>query len=272
VYAEQLFGLNFGYPLWNPEPPQSGSEVLIGDVGFVRDGTFFRMFNATKAHDDPINAEDGVPEDYQPFPFRSKKAHIKKTGAIDQGALCSKTIERLVVDLNAADHHIGAGLKFQCKAKQGAVLYMKYSADYEGIHGSRRLAKYLYQHWESWVEFISTGLEIEIPKPPGLMFISGFHKTADWAVASYVAAGKYASFHLSADVGVASGEMSLIASSETDTAPIQNWGPRRSIGSSPTSSATSLPQTPQNDQCVFINYYRMKRRLKLWPTIIRAAA
>lgn len=42
-------------------------EVLIGDVGFLRHGCFYRLFNATKSSDDPINALCGVPADYSPL-------------------------------------------------------------------------------------------------------------------------------------------------------------------------------------------------------------
>lgn len=45
VYAEQLRSLRCGEPLWQPEPPDDG-EVAIGDVGFIDDGRFARLFNA----------------------------------------------------------------------------------------------------------------------------------------------------------------------------------------------------------------------------------
>lgn len=45
VYAEQLRDLRCGEPLWQPEPPNDG-EVEIGDVGYINDGRFTRLFNA----------------------------------------------------------------------------------------------------------------------------------------------------------------------------------------------------------------------------------
>lgn len=45
VYAEQLRYLRCGEPLWQPEPPKDG-EVAIGDVGYINDGRFSRLFNA----------------------------------------------------------------------------------------------------------------------------------------------------------------------------------------------------------------------------------
>lgn len=43
IYAEQLMRLDYGYPLWHPEPPNDEKEVLIGDVGFIRDGIFSQV-------------------------------------------------------------------------------------------------------------------------------------------------------------------------------------------------------------------------------------
>lgn len=63
VYARELRSHNYGEPLWQPEPSQYG-EVLIGDVGFIEDGRFYRLFNAALPADDPVNAEFGVPDGF----------------------------------------------------------------------------------------------------------------------------------------------------------------------------------------------------------------
>lgn len=63
VYAKELAHHKLGYPLWVPEPEKSG-EVLIGDVGFVREGRFRRLFNAMRPSDDPVNG-GRVPEGFQ---------------------------------------------------------------------------------------------------------------------------------------------------------------------------------------------------------------
>lgn len=44
VYSEQLRFLRYGEPMWRPEAKPT--EVAIGDVGYVSDGRFFRLFNA----------------------------------------------------------------------------------------------------------------------------------------------------------------------------------------------------------------------------------
>ena len=68
IYAKQLFTRGYGYPLWHPEPTRG--EIEIGDVGYRRDGAFWRLFNATLPKNHPKHEENGVPESYQPFHIR----------------------------------------------------------------------------------------------------------------------------------------------------------------------------------------------------------
>lgn len=92
VYAQQLFRLGYGYPLWNPEPPRG--EVLVGDVGFISDGSFYRVFNATKSETDPENGF-GVPDGYEPFSLTTDFSNVTRRGMLAPGALCSKTVKHL---------------------------------------------------------------------------------------------------------------------------------------------------------------------------------
>ncbi|GJE93412.1 hypothetical protein PsYK624_095710 [Phanerochaete sordida] len=48
VYARSLGALGCGYPVWLPEPHDSG-ETHIGDVGFMLDGRLIRLFNIDTA-------------------------------------------------------------------------------------------------------------------------------------------------------------------------------------------------------------------------------
>ena len=45
VYAASLLPVGEGYALWYPEPHDSTGEPQIGDVGYVRQGAFIRLFN-----------------------------------------------------------------------------------------------------------------------------------------------------------------------------------------------------------------------------------
>jgi hypothetical protein len=54
----------FGYALWEPDPGES-PRVEVGDVGFIRDGKFHRIFNTLLPANHPSHKELGVPEDYE---------------------------------------------------------------------------------------------------------------------------------------------------------------------------------------------------------------
>jgi hypothetical protein len=68
VYRDQLSALALGLALWNPSPPKHiYNNVSIGDVGYLQDGTFIRMFNVMLSWDHPSNRTLGHPEPYEPL-------------------------------------------------------------------------------------------------------------------------------------------------------------------------------------------------------------
>ncbi len=85
VYRDQLTSLYHGLALWNPNPPKSiYDRVSIGDVGYVREGVFIRMFNMTLSWDHESNRTPlGKPERYEslycgPFldvPLKTQEHH-----------------------------------------------------------------------------------------------------------------------------------------------------------------------------------------------------
>ena len=94
IYAEQLFPVGYGYPLWIPEPSRDRErQVFIGDVGWVKQGEFRALFNCMKAQDDPANTEKGVPLEFQMF--NPKNVSIGRCERISQRVICSSSIRTL---------------------------------------------------------------------------------------------------------------------------------------------------------------------------------
>ena len=91
VYAEQLLSKAHGLPLWIPEPSKFG-EVLIGDVGYVYDGSFYRLFNVTRSPDHPIN-QGGLPDNFEVLEYDSCLLH-RVDQYLDAGVVCSKSVKR----------------------------------------------------------------------------------------------------------------------------------------------------------------------------------
>ena len=68
VYREQLSSLYHGLALWKPNPVEDVyNQVSIGDVGYVSEGAFIRMFNVTLPWDNESNKTFGEPYVYDPL-------------------------------------------------------------------------------------------------------------------------------------------------------------------------------------------------------------
>ena len=69
IYRDQLLPLGYGHSLWEPSPIERFyDQVSIGDVGYIMDGFFHRMFNVTLRWDDPSNQRyDVPPPSYKPL-------------------------------------------------------------------------------------------------------------------------------------------------------------------------------------------------------------
>lgn len=65
IYAHQLFPERNGHALWEPNPGDKPA-VELADVGYLKDGAFVRLFNASKGFHDTSN-HLGVPERYEPL-------------------------------------------------------------------------------------------------------------------------------------------------------------------------------------------------------------
>ena len=69
IYREQLSSLYHGLALWDPKPVEDlhrrPGHVSIGDVGYLDNGGFIRIFNVTLPWDDPSNRLLGEPEKYK---------------------------------------------------------------------------------------------------------------------------------------------------------------------------------------------------------------
>jgi len=70
VYRDQLTSLYHGLALWKPNPPKAiYDKVSIGDVGYVREGVFIRMFNVMLPWDHKSNRKLGKPVPYKSLSF-----------------------------------------------------------------------------------------------------------------------------------------------------------------------------------------------------------
>ncbi|KAI0666077.1 WD40 repeat-like protein [Trametes maxima] len=297
VYAQQLFPKGFGYPLWHPEHTKHG-EIQLGDVGYYREGAFFRLFNALTPKDDLSQQAFGVPDSFVPFqvhPYLLNdsqdviKAHVHSTSvtSIDFSGNAGTCLEAL-----------GAGIKYTCQREHGAFVFVQPSADRTQMHPARSFVQYMRATHESWYRFAVDDLDLDIQRER-LLFVSGVVKTDDWGLGAFLrqgsggevafqtnlgpfAQGSFSFSRQSANSGLADWRTKPTSASLSPTLSVAS--PSAASGSEDTASIASssaashrssitLNRTqsgPRKDQSLFLNYYKMKRRL--WRNrVIKAA-
>ena len=102
IYCRQLFGKRHGLPLWEPEPKKS-MEVSIGDVGYLMQGGFYRIFNATLPKDDPSQV-NGAPVDHVPWVVSKVLRNETKNAVMSH--LCSHSVTTYSLDGKVARYEV----------------------------------------------------------------------------------------------------------------------------------------------------------------------
>ncbi|PIL29922.1 hypothetical protein GSI_07832 [Ganoderma sinense ZZ0214-1] len=262
VYAQLLSLRGHGLPLWEPEPTRFG-EVLIGDVGYMQNGGFFRLFNSILPAEDPVNL-GGVPQDYKQLQIPDTLRHHTRH-ALGAGAICSKGVAAVNVDASA-EVGIGTplnplgGIHFKSSEQQGAVLVLKRGADREMLHDSHTVNTYILQNHDSWCRFARDVRQLDL-KPEDIMFVSGWIKTGpgEWALAATADRGQDTGITL----GGSFGQGIMRASFSFSTPWEHRHGPE---------GVQEDSEGAKYDQCVFLNYIKLKRRPLFPLKRLRAAA
>ena len=99
TYANALFSKGHGYPLWEPNPGEY-APVELADIGYLRDGGFVKLFNASRPRDDWSNRL-GLPDGHNPLqvgdihrkePLPKRPEHISSEGVSGIGGDFSVTV------------------------------------------------------------------------------------------------------------------------------------------------------------------------------------
>jgi hypothetical protein len=92
VCEKHLSFLSQGLALWSPNPLENVyDQVSIGDVGYIDEGAFIRMFNVMRPWDDVSNRNFGEPVYYKPLNF--DYSAIRRT-TFDTTDYCSSSVSR----------------------------------------------------------------------------------------------------------------------------------------------------------------------------------
>ena len=165
-------------------------------------------------------------------------------------------------------------ISFQLTGGQGAALLTKHLTHREDIQRERTSEEYTKEHYDSWVVFArETGHGNDI-KP---VLVTGVDMTRDFAMLSYSNdEDEYdltAEFTTSAPGASAWGTWQTTGAVYTDCGPQLDPPPSPAQATDPTSSDNSHTEIAPDEynQCVFVRYYTMRKRLGI-PRVIKAAA
>ena len=163
---------------------------------------------------------------------------------------------------------VGGKYKFTSVSDIGALVVLEPPALGTEIHARLHIEKYMVNNFPAFIEYANTELGVGL-RDEDLLFVSGTTKTTRWAVAAFqgdnfrnkegVISGRLGSF-TGVDFSVKFSDH-FLPTDHYHTGPIalrdQDQG-----GSSRTALQGS--QLGRQDQCLFIHYYKMKRRTFRW--------
>ena len=126
------------------------------------------------------------------------------------------------------------------------------------------MMNHLKQNIKDWYTYVTDEADLLLQRED-ILFVFGFVKTTQWAAASYIEGGRSARFTLRGGHGPVNAGASAFAAIGNSRAPIMLWGPQPP----PTHNGG---QGLAAEECIFLQYYKMKWKFSLWPTVIRAGA
>ena len=156
---------------------------------------------------------------------------------------------------------------------QGAVLITKYPTYQEDVELIGNFEKYTKVHYDSWVAFARKAGHGDDVKP---ILVTGVDMTRDFAMMTCPNDSEQRTFRFTTS---APGAGSVWGTWHSKVPIYTNSGPHPSCAPPPTQTmnpiSTGIPHADiasnEYDQCVFIRYYTVRKRLGI-PRVVRAAA
>jgi len=167
----------------------------------------------------------------------------------------------------------GSSISFQLTEDQGAALVTKYQTYREDIQRERTFEEYTKEHYDSWVAFAREAGHGSDIKP---VLVTGVDMTRDFAMMAY--SNNDADMASEFTVSVP-GVTSAWGAWRTTGSVYTNCGPQLCRPPSPTQTMDLAPSgnshtetvLDEYNQCVFVRYNTVRKRLGI-PRVIRAAA
>ncbi|KAI0089368.1 hypothetical protein BDY19DRAFT_140693 [Irpex rosettiformis] len=246
-------------------------EVRIGDVGYVWEGSFCTLFNATLPKTHPINRK-GVPEGFIPLDFNTAELVRTRDGYLPDAPVCSQTVRRLsaVAQAGATSPLVPVGaqthLSFECaRSKGGLVVLNGGGAIQEVLRPNKAFPEYMHTYHDSWCDFArEKGHDVS---PEDIVMVRGTVKASEWTVAAFMDETRHQSLELEAQGGLIGSAGISLSLSVASSMSVEHRSGRSQprISSDEEDSAANF--RPMRNQCMFLCRYKM--RYRKWPWQIK---
>ncbi|KAI0287780.1 hypothetical protein BC826DRAFT_1042527 [Russula brevipes] len=168
-----------GHALWEPDPGGLYNAVEVGDVGFIRDGYFYRLFNALLSKEHDHNQLLHLVPQCPPQLIPKIPNHIRKNRD-NQRDFCSKDVARAPRNPTITNTE----LSFTCSGKHGALMSLPFGAQREDTiaHGdfSNWIVKNVH-HCIKIAEDYGSGIE----RMEDIILVTGRHLAKSWIYATF---------------------------------------------------------------------------------------
>ncbi|KAI0293408.1 hypothetical protein BC826DRAFT_381343 [Russula brevipes] len=240
----------YGHALWKPSPGGLYHAVEVGDVGFIREGYFHRLFNILLPEGHPSH-RDGVPQNHEPLELRMSSPTY--AGMLQPNNLCSKG-----VFMDSDEYGLyalgpdSAQLSFSCTRRQGAILALPLPARYKDTAARGDFAKCITKHIDEWFAFAQE-CGSGISRREDIILVTGCHLAKSWANIAFQDRHEKVTF----GVQVSGGHVEWQFTPEGARGVAFNLGP----------SGQNLLE----DQCIFVRGFRVTRFMGILPRLQGAA-
>ncbi|KAF8501491.1 hypothetical protein F5888DRAFT_1236026 [Russula emetica] len=256
IFREQLAIKypSYGYALWEPSPRNPNRPVQIGDVGFIREGRFYRLFNALLPADNP-SQELGVPEDHKPL-VPTLSDHVA-TVPLGRNNYCSAGV---MVEADPGYHSspddFPQVLFRNETTRTAAVLSLPVIARRENTLIRNTLGRWMVRHIDTWFAFARNfGLVHQMEE---IILVTGCDLTRSWTNIAFLGGCADARVSFGVKVEAPNTSINFQFSPESGRGAVLQHGPE----------GTNLPE----NQCVFIRGFRVAPSLWILPKRLKAAA
>ncbi|KAJ3554389.1 hypothetical protein NM688_g3138 [Phlebia brevispora] len=279
IYAKQLSSYSYGYPLWFPDAISTAGEPQLGDVGYINNGRFLRLFNITVGPGHPWNRRYGVPHNFTPLCLPEEYTldeprYLTPNLFQSRSVKTTRTAAQLAIE-GPAYAQLGLSFQFECANNHGAFLALHRTAGRKSILNTSTLEAYISRKHRTWHDFTTDrGLKCQ---PSDVICLSGWVKTSEWTVAAFLkdeqgfACSVQGQITPSATIGC-----NVCVTESREMSVIYHSGPERIVPPSSSDpsipSTSSTPPTEKADQTIFIEFYKVRYRKFVAPKAFKAAA